>query len=280
MPSLKRIRFLALFFVAAFLISAGCGSSKNDASVFDEDSHPTGWKLTHKTAAENDITVCMECHGEDLGGGISKVACSACHVNGNPLVKKDCTSCHGTPPDGTTVPNRAAAHNTTSGHFAPGVVLPDSCNTCHNGAGAGTSKHDNGTVDIVLLTAYSSNSGTAVHNADGTCSNISCHGGQTTPPWLTGSIILSTQCTLCHAYGTSEYNSFVSGQHDFHVNTLGKPCVACHYTVTLAENHFTTLNTRTMEGSAAATIGGGGTVVTNYVGGTCTNECHDPRSWF
>lgn len=261
----------------------GC-SSKNDNSVFDSDDqqHPANWLITgHPAAALSNPNVCMECHGDDFSGGISKVACASCHTNGSPLTVTNCASCHGNPPTGNVAPNRAGAHNTTTGHFAAQVTLPDSCNTCHNGAGTGTTNHYNGVVDVQLLSSvYSAKSGTAVFNADNTCSKVSCHGGQTTPDWLAGKIVVKTQCTSCHAFGTSEYNSFVSGQHDFHVNTLEKPCLACHDPVKLSQNHFTTLNTTTLEGPAAATIGGGLTVVTDYTNGTCTNECHDPRPWF
>jgi predicted CxxxxCH...CXXCH cytochrome family protein len=285
MSQIRKAAVLGSLLLMGALLIVSCGTS-NSKSPFDADSgaHPAGWlPKGHADAAKADgSSTCMECHGSDLSGGISGVSCLSCHVNGSPFTLTDCTSCHGNPPDGTVAPNRAGAHNTITGHFAAHVIFPDGCNTCHNGAGSGTLKHDNGVVDIALLSLYSSNNGTAVHNSDGTCSNVSCHGGQTTPNWLTGKINLSTQCTSCHAFGDSEYNSFFSGQHDFHVNTLAKPCVVCHNTTTLSQNHFTTLNTTTMEGPASATIGGENTLVTAYTGtaGDCTNICHVTRSWF
>ena len=284
MSQIRKAAVLGSLLLMGALLIVSCGTS-NSKSPFDADSgeHPAGWlPKGHADAAKADGgSACMECHGSDLSGGISGVSCLSCHVNGNPLVKKDCTSCHGNPPDGVTAPNVAGAHNTITGHFAPQVKFPDGCNTCHNGAGSGTPKHDNGTVDVALLSnIYSARSGTAVYNADGTCSNISCHGGQTTPVWDTGKINLTNQRTSCHAFGSSEYNSFLSGQHDFHVNTQGIACIACHDTAKLSLNHFTTLNTQVMEGSAAATVGGINSLVTDYTGGTCTNICHDPRSWF
>jgi predicted CxxxxCH...CXXCH cytochrome family protein len=283
MPSLKKRVIVGLLLIAGMILIAGCGSSKkNDSAPFDADKgqHPENWLTSgHPAAAQADSSVCMECHGDDFSGGISRVACSSCHTNGNPLTVTNCASCHGKPPAGTAAPNRTGAHNTTTGHFAPAVVLQDSCNTCHNGAGTGTVNHYNGVVDIQFLSTYSAKSGTAVFNADGTCSKVSCHGGQTTPNWYTGSINVATQCTSCHAYGTSEYNSFSSGQHDFHVNTMGKACIVCHDTAKLSLNHFTALNTTALEGPASATIGN---LVTNYSTTThiCSTLCHVDRAWF
>ncbi|HYA88348.1 MAG TPA: CxxxxCH/CxxCH domain-containing protein [Nitrospirota bacterium] len=286
MSPLTKSLLTSLLLIAGMCALGGCGSSEeNKGSVFDADDqqHPANWLITgHPAAALADSSVCMECHGDDFSGGISGVACSSCHTNGNPLTVTNCASCHGNPPNGNAAPNRAGAHNTTNGHFAPQVTLPDSCNTCHNGAGTGTAEHFDGIVEVQFLSIYSAKSGTAVFNADNTCSNVSCHGGQTTPNWFSGSINVATQCTSCHSYGTSEYNSFVSGQHDFHVNTLAKPCIACHNTVTLSQIHFISLNTTTVVG-AATTIGGGITEVSNYTNGTCLSDCHvpaGPRSWF
>jgi predicted CxxxxCH...CXXCH cytochrome family protein len=283
MSQIRKAAVLGSLLLMGALLIVSCGTS-NSKSPFDADSgaHPAGWlPKGHADAAKADgSSTCMECHGSDLSGGISGVSCLSCHVNGSPFTLTGCTSCHAT--------NRPGAHNTITGHFAPSVTLPDGCNTCHNGAGSGTLKHDNGTVDISLLSLYSSNNGTIVHNSDDTCSNVSCHGGQKTPNWLTGSINVPTQCTSCHVLGPSagdpEYNSVWSGQHALHVTTLGKTCVTCHDTTKLTISHFVTLNTLTMEGPASATIQG----FLNYspgTGDTCTSPCHsglppDPRPWF
>ncbi len=295
MSQIKKSIMPVLIVVAGILLMAGC-SDPNAKALFSSDSgHPAGWFPSgHVTAAETDPAACTECHGSDLSGGTSGVACTSCHINGSPYTLTGCTSCHGDPPNGTVAPNIAGAHNVVTGHFNAALVrLPDGCNTCHNGAGSGTPNHDNGVVDVSILGVYNAKTGTAVHNADGTCSEVSCHGGQTTPVWLTGSINVNTQCTLCHVVGTAagvpEYNSAWSGQHAFHVNTQGIGCTLCHNTTTLSQNHFTTLHTPALEGPAYATIGGVGTLVTTYTGttgtsGTCTSNCHTnptvPRSWF
>ncbi len=248
--------------------------------------HPVEWGtsvvLNHGSyVAAHGADACANavCHGTTLTGvDQSGPSCTSasCHIS-SPVEFTDCTSCHGIPPSGSTAPNRAAAHNSVSGHFAPQVTLQDGCNTCHLGGGTGTVSHGTGTVTVAFVSAYNAKSGVAVYNGDGSCSNVSCHGGQTTPVWLTGHIDVNSQCTVCHSFGTSQYNSFVSGQHDFHVNVVGFPCVTCHDTTKLVQNHFTSLNTTTMEGPASATIG---VSVTSYSNGVCTTPCHDQRSWF
>ncbi len=280
MSQIKKIMIagLLIVFISGSLIIGGCGNSTpNSKALFNSDSgtHPSAWIPDgHAAAAAPDGNACTECHGSDLSGGISGVSCISCHVNGSPFILTGCTSCHETPPSGTVAPNRAGAH--TAHNVLPNVT--NICDTCHQGAGSGTMKHDNGTVDVAFLSIYNAKSGTAVHNADGTCSKVSCHGGQTTPVWLSGTKIdVNTQCELCHAFGTFEYNSYVSGQHDDHVDIEGIPCISCHDSAKLSQNHFTSLNTTSMEGPASATIGG---LVTDYTGGTCTTLCHVPRSWF
>jgi predicted CxxxxCH...CXXCH cytochrome family protein len=238
-------------------------------------AHPVPWQgptYSHATAA-NFTKACGLCHGATLNGGTAAPACMSCHTNGSPVNDPSCTSCHATPPSGSVAPNRSGAHAT---HNALAGVA-NVCNTCHNGAGSGTDLHDNGTVNVSFLSSYNAKSGTAVHNGDGTCSNVSCHGGQTTPVWLTGSIDVATQCTSCHAYGTSQYNSYVSGQHGYHVNTLGITCVECHDTSRLAVSHFSALSTPQLEGPASATLNSS----LNYDATTtsCSNQCHGTDYW-
>jgi predicted CxxxxCH...CXXCH cytochrome family protein len=129
----------------------------------------------------------------------------------------------------------------------------------------------------MFLNAYNAKSGTVMYDAaSSTCSKVSCHGGQTTPSWLAGATIdVNTQCTACHAFGTGEYNSFSSGEHDFHVNTEHFPCTRCHDTTKLAVNHFTGLNTQAMEGPASATLNSS----LNYNGSSCAPLCHGTKSW-
>jgi predicted CxxxxCH...CXXCH cytochrome family protein len=260
------------------VIAAGCGTT-NDQSVFDPDTqkHIADWvRIKHASAAQADISSCTGCHGADLQGGMSGVSCDSCHINGVSALS-GCISCHGRPPAGTTAPNRNGAHavhNAFSG-------VTNVCDTCHTGAGTGAVNHFNGATNVAFLGVYNSSSGTATRNADGTCSNVSCHGGQTTPVWLTGTINVNTQCTLCHAFGTAEYNSYSSGAHLFHT-TQGYSCAACHSATILAQTHFTTLNTPTLNGLVADTIASSAITTYDPSGNkSCVATCHaaNPKDW-
>ncbi|ORJ63354.1 c-type cytochrome [Geothermobacter hydrogeniphilus] len=180
----------------------------------------------------------------------------------------DCTACHGQPPNGSTAPNTAGAH---AAHKAlPGVGTD--CSVCHTG------RDHNGQVDLGFPAAYDSKNATATDNQNGQCSNISCHGGKTTPDWWSGSIAVNSQCTSCHASGTGEYNSYNSGKHSKHIRE-GFACTVCHNTAKM-DNHFGDLTTPAFETSPAATIGGGSTRVGSYANGKCSSiQCHGSESW-
>jgi len=181
----------------------------------------------------------------------------------------DCTACHGQPPSGNTYPDTAGAH-------AIHVALPsinNNCSVCHDGAA------HNSQVDVAIQASFDAKSGAAVYNGDGSCSNIICHGGQTTPVWWSGTINVETQCSSCHASGTSQYNGYYSGQHSRHISR-GYACTVCHNSAKLQSGHFTNLATSAFEQSAASTIGGGSTSVGSYANGTCSSVvCHSSRSW-
>ena len=184
----------------------------------------------------------------------------------------NCTACHGQPPNGSSYPNEAGAHAV---HQALAGVGTD-CSVCHTGAA------HNGTIDINIKPAYNAKTGTAGLNPDGsdTCVNVSCHGGNTTPDWFSGSINVNSDCTTCHTRGTTQYNSYNSGQHGRSAH-VRQACTVCHNTSTLATNHFGRLATTAMEGPASATVGGGSTRVNSYNASTrtCTNSCHGSERW-
>jgi len=250
--------WIGIAIVSLVVMLTGCGAStENSNNVFNnEERHGEGSEAGeiawHVDAARADVNGCRECHGQDLLGGISNVSCSSCHVNGIATMT-GCVSCHAAPPSGTTAPNRAGAH---AAHNALAQVT-GVCDSCHNNAGSGTEIHNTGTTVVAFLSSYNAKSGAAARNSDGTCSKVSCHGGQTTPAWLSGQTMdVNTQCLSCHAFGTTEYNSFNSGKHDFHVNTRqwNGDCWRCHDYTKLAAVHLTSLNTTTLDGQAYLTL--------------------------
>lgn len=179
----------------------------------------------------------------------------------------NCTACHGQPPSGTSYPNTRGAHAVHNALPSVG----NNCQICHSGA-----SHNNN-VELAFPATYNAKSGAARDNNNGTCSNISCHGGKTTPDWWSGSIAVDTQCTSCHASGTAQYNSYNSGDHSKHSRYA---CTVCHSTSKLANSHFSGLITTALN-SAAAGIGGSGTRVTSYSTSTktCATSCHGNERW-
>ena len=263
----------------------GVGAGASHAVPFNSAAH---YSVTSTTFAAS----CGTCHAVTGTSPVSTAPlCTTCHIAGSPLTALTCTSCHANPPSGaeTAYPNAAGAHATHIALTSAGT--PISCDTCHNGLGSGTLNHYNRAKthvppgDVVFSATYSAETGASSfdNSAALSCSNVSCHGGQTTPNWQTGALNVNTQCTSCHSQGTAQFNSYNSGEHG--INSAHSNCTNCHNTTTLAVNHFTALATSAMEGPASATIGGVGTTVTTYSAGSCSPSvgssggCHGTRSW-
>ncbi|MDP1830485.1 MAG: CxxxxCH/CxxCH domain-containing protein [Geothrix sp.] len=241
---------------------------------------------------------CKACHAVTGTSPMSLAPlCSTCHTAGSPLTVTNCASCHGKPPTGTAFPNiagRHAAHNALP-------ELAGACVDCHSGAEPRNANllhytHANNRPGRDALrvppgevyfpgTLYNAKSGTAAFSTTAqTCSNTSCHGGQTTPAWGSGIIDVNTQCSSCHGSGTTQYNAYNSGEHSRHVVDKGIACIQCHNTVTLAVSHFTGLKTAAMDTAAARqSVGGGTTQVRTYSAPSCTptttTGCHGTKTW-
>jgi predicted CxxxxCH...CXXCH cytochrome family protein len=254
----------------------------------------------------NKQAACGQCHDTvnppPQAAGFSGPNCRTCHIHGAPLAATSCTTCHTSPPGGpfadgsppNVFPNIAGKHNVHNAFNGVTGV----CDTCHSGFGFGsnsgtTTRHfmDN-VVDVAFLAAFNAESGAAAYGpATRTCTNVSCHGGQQTPDWQTAAadaIDVPNACTSCHASGTTQFNSFNSGEHNRHVSEFGlsaATCKRCHNTTTLTGAHFAFLGTTAMEGPASATIGGGTTSVVSYIPATrtCTPQsgigCHGSETW-
>jgi len=284
------------------LVLGGCGDkyNKNDKAIFSADSgHSSDWVGTHKTSARADAATCKECHGENYSGGISNVSCMSatavsgfsCHVTSPVANLTGCVSCHGGSPSGpfgTTAPNTKSAH---AKHTALNGI---GCNTCHVNGGSGTSGHAKAAAGggfskakvalSSIFTASGSNVTLGYNTTTGTCSSVSCHGGQITPPW-TGSINIvagdNTICKKCHELGSAagqpQYNSYFSGLHVYHVNAVNANCTDCHNIGALNDfqKHFSGIASNTVV-APRQTIGSGTpTKITTYSATkTCLGACH------
>jgi predicted CxxxxCH...CXXCH cytochrome family protein len=129
----------------------------------------------------------------------------------------------------------------------------------------GGARHANGFLDISTVTYWGRNGGLRYDRGLKTCANARCHGGQTTPSWATGSLVVSQDCLKCHQQGnagntpqTPQFNSFYSGLyiqaftptnlHQFHLDPNNWPvfpnlknvvCTSCHSPALLTvDRHF------------------------------------------
>ncbi len=243
------------------------------------DTHGNG----HMTATAAQFAAdCGTCHAHS-GASPSAVAplCNVCHKIANPTVVATgtgtCLSCHagasGLPagPTGTAFPNIGGAH---SKHMGLATTL--TCNTCHANAGAGSLTHYNsanyrtgtpaGPAPVSLDTTYNAKGGVTAFNATAlTCSASSCHGGQTTPNWRTGTINSSTQCTVCHGVAATAgvatqfndaFGRHSQGTHNALNAANAIACTTCHNMANGSAGalaHFKYLNTPAVDGVSSGT---------------------------
>lgn len=83
MPQITRpAQAIVMFWCLLGLSLGGCGD-ENNRSSYDPHlgAHPEDWlPARHAVAAFADPEDCTPCHGDDFSGGISKVACTQCHL--------------------------------------------------------------------------------------------------------------------------------------------------------------------------------------------------------
>jgi len=240
---------------------------------------------------------CASCHAVTGTSPLSTApTCTTCHAAGSPLTALNCTSCHANPPTGATYPGIAGKH---AKHDALTGVT-GSCGVCHSGLNTGSQAHyDRANArsgkdalrvapgDVAFVSTYNAKTGaSSFSSAALTCSNVSCHGGQTAPSWQTGTIDVVNACLSCHASGTTQYNSYNSGEHSKHLSQFGSSaatCKRCHdATKVNVVGHFTNLATpTTFEQTARSTLltalGYNGTSCNPSAGGL--TGCHDSKNW-
>ncbi|ORJ52751.1 CxxxxCH/CxxCH domain c-type cytochrome, partial [Geothermobacter hydrogeniphilus] len=262
--------------------SAGASGHMNGNVTWDVSALPTN---TAGSATYNGTTT-------GNTGGLAPSAtygnCSNiyCHFGTTPTwggsLSSGCASCHnngaGEPWPSTGAHN---AHFTALGvslaaQVTNGAAVQAKCDYCHSG-----NNHADGTVDVNIAATYDDMSAGTPSYAGSQCSNVSCHGGQTTPAW-TGTIDANTQCTLCHKAEdvATEYNSATSGMHGITGVVSGQnhgvslACTQCHNGQ--PSNHFSDagLATSAMNRPTGTDFVAGITLGTSSDLDTCAMTCH------
>jgi uncharacterized protein YjbI with pentapeptide repeats len=197
MSQINKRRISCLFLLTGLFLFVACGSSSNSPSAVDpaKEGHAAGWlPAGHASAAQADLSSCTRCHGLDFSGGISRVACTECHLgnalNIHPLAWDDLV---GTEHGGYVVSNgnSACANVNCHGAALTGVTgSGPSCTSCHLGGAGSVHPLDWGALTYVKHSLYVAANGTTA------CANINCHGAN-----LTGVNGSGPSCSSCHIGG-------------------------------------------------------------------------------
>jgi len=215
----------------------------------------------HALEANQGLTRCQLCHGQELTGGLTGPTCTTCHGAGFPT---NCGGCHGdraartgSPPRATfgfrDDPIRVGAH---ASHVAGALGSSFDCAVCHQKpASAFDAGHvDGGTAEVVFggVARADGATPTAWNRADATCAGTYCHGatlsGGTlkTPLWTgTGQAgcgschgvppppphVANFDCGRCHA-GYTDHSVNVGTHVDGSVDLANLTCSSCHGSAT------------------------------------------------
>ncbi len=233
-------------------IVAGGGLHVNGTVDVDFPGHPAGWYVPgvggdHTAAGRNPFAggcATAACHGTDLAGGRSGVACAHCHDggahDGYVVAAMSCVLCHGGADNQTGAPpvdthgvsltsSVTVGAHTSHVEASHGLSLPIDCSSCHvKPASVADPGHIDGPTATVVLSTAGTYIGTPTWNRNAaTCASSYCHGNfpggnlYNQPTWTT---VNGTQATCGSCHGIPP----LTGQHDFHVRTKGYSCNACH----------------------------------------------------
>jgi hypothetical protein len=200
---LKNNRSLLFILLGIFLMAVTACGKANDNIVFNPDTgqHPSSWIEKHGDSFLNDASVCYECHGEDLQGGISKVGCFSDSFDG--------TSCHG------ALAFHGPGWEDPDLHGSSAKAKPDrfegfqACRRCHGNNFRGgiirLSCYTGGCHDLGIPHSpapwngvSASRTHTNTHWENGTVCAV-CHAGDSSTPAPADTPINCFNNTLCHA---------------------------------------------------------------------------------
>lgn len=204
MPQIiKKYMVMTALALVCLLSLAGCGDG-NPQATFDPaiGTHPDGWLPTgHKSAALAKIDNCTQCHGADFLGGVSKVACTQCHLGNQRAVHPEQWGQFAYALHGSYVEQNGFARCATAvchGTDMSGVAgSGPSCTSCHMGGNLAVHP----TTWVPLFTTAPGISPTILPdhadyvsaNGSARCSVDVCHGSGGVGVFLSG-----RSCMACH----------------------------------------------------------------------------------
>jgi len=247
----------------------------------------------HGLAAEEGTLNCFTCHGAQLQGSGSAVACDSCHNTVDPGWRTNCVFCHGgyagdtsgAPPVDLHDNTLASATKTVGAHVAHVQRTNHpawDCAQCHARPSSVTSaghmydgvNDTTAGVAEVALGAGLSPAG-SYDPGSATCSNLYCHGnGQVNASAPAFTTTINT-CDACHpASGSSAAQlATMSGRHATHIGR-GASCSSCHGMVVDNSNAVIAPDLHVNGVKNVAPLGG------SYDGTSCTTSCHTgSRTW-
>jgi predicted CxxxxCH...CXXCH cytochrome family protein len=251
--------------------------------------HPVGYYdfNVHGPDAKLQSEACTECHGDDLEGGTSGIACTSCHVAG---WKRDCVFCHGGTDNATGAPPRDvlgatdpaelsfAAHTAHVGATSTHAAFD--CTTCHAkptdvlSPGHVFVGDDTPGVAEVDVTGGLNPKGTY----DGLgCDNLYCHGSGQGDDGSVAKDETLEGCNGCHLDWTSTSWSSMGGHHQRHMNE-GFDCSDCHADTVNAAHEIVGPD-KHVDGSPTIHIVHDITWTDGKCTGTCHDEVHSNRVW-
>ncbi|MFC1671205.1 CxxxxCH/CxxCH domain-containing protein [Spirochaetota bacterium] len=195
----------------------------------------------------------------------------SCHVDGNwyDSNSSSCSFCHDV---------SSGNHNI---HLSRGSV----CENCHydyqNNVNHRNGSTDTGSDETVVFNIL--NQEAAWNSSSLTCSDLSCHGGNTPSIEWYGT---ASGCASCHVSGNSidpvtSNGSGSDGKHVGHVQNYGMDCETCHSGYKLQDTHFNGVYGKEVTSSIIFFNAANQSTSWNNITTTCSNvNCHGDGDWY
>ena len=258
----------------------------------DQRYHPAGYDDPdmHSVEAKLGISLCTECHGDDLTGADGANSCDQCHTEG---WRTNCTFCHGGDQNNTGAPPRDldgseadAAFGAHSTHVAGVSHMEYECSECHIQPEKALSEgHMFDSSPGISEVVFNSDMNPSATWSNGSCWNLYCHSNALGELGSSNSTD-EVECGDCHAApddGPSAWSRMSRGHGDHLREDL--TCSECHES-TINESGELTNPSLHVNGTVDVSISSltytealPDDPVESTCEGVCHNEEHDVFLW-